>query len=242
MNSHDADALAKTMAASLAAGNPTRAYEVLAPVLEQRTPFRLLDQIAAGVGTGQWPETKALMECIAEGNLEGGWVVIGGILRQQYPFRPSTAFSECRRFIVAADKWHGADILGERAPGPALVQDFGQAVALLAPWRSDSTRWVRRSVGVAVHYWAKRARGDSALAEQAQSLLAFLETMFGEWEMDAVKGIGWGFKTLGRYYPVQLADWLVVQSGRRHRRLMMRKALTYLPEEECDRIMGAQDL
>ena len=33
--------------------------------------------------------------------------------------------------------------------------------------------------------------------------------MFEEWEMDAVKGVGWGLKTLGKHYPDLVADWLV---------------------------------
>ena len=182
------------------------------------------------------------MDLIAAGDKEGGWVVVGGVLHQDYPSQPENVFAECRRFIVAADKWYVADILSERVPGPALVEDFDQARALLAPWRNDSNRWVRRSVGVAVHFWAKRAHGDPALAERAKILLKSLEPMFGEWEMDAVKGVGWGLKTLGRYYPFQLADWLVAQSGRRHRRLILRKALTYLPERERDRVLGAYHL
>jgi hypothetical protein len=63
--------------------------------------------------------------------------------------------------------------------------------------------------------------------------------MFGEWEMDAIKGVGWGLKTLGRHYPDQVADWLVeqvVHQGRRHRALMLRKALTFLSEEKRARL------
>ncbi len=58
--------------------------------------------------------------------------------------------------------------------------------------------------------------------------------MFEERETDAVKGIGWGLKTLGKHYPDQLVDWLEVQiheHQRRHRKLMVNKALTYLPDE-----------
>ena len=224
-------------------GTPPEPIHCSNQFLEQRTPLSFAEiGLRPVVGAGQWPETKALLDCIAEGGSEGGWVVIGSVLRQQYPRRPSTAFSECRRFIVAANKWYGADISGERVPGPALVEDFDQALERLGPWRNDPIRWVRRSVGVAVHFWAKRSHGDPALEDRTQSLLTFLEPMFGEWEMDVVKGVGWGFKTLGRYYPVQLADWLMVQSGRRHRRLMLRKALTYLPETERARVMGAYGL
>jgi len=59
--------------------------------------------------------------------------------------------------------------------------------------------------------------------------------VFEEWEMSAVKGVGWGLKTLGKYYPGLMVDWLadeVVPGERRHRALMLRKALTYLSEEQ----------
>jgi len=122
-----------------------------------------------------------------------------------------------------------------------LVGEFQPSLVLLAPWRGDPNRWVRRTVGVSVHYWAKRSRGVAEQVDQARALLAFLEPVFDEWEMDAVKGVGWGLKTLGRYYPDLAADWLrqqLVQRQRRHRALMLRKALTYLSEEQRARATG----
>jgi len=59
--------------------------------------------------------------------------------------------------------------------------------------------------------------------------------------MDVVKGVGWGLKTLGRYYPDLVADWLaqqVVHRQQRYRTLMLRKALTYLPDEQRARATG----
>ena len=94
---------------------------------------------------------------------------------------------------------------------------------------------------MAVHFWAKRSRGAPDLVPRAEELLAFLEPLFGEWEMDAVRGVGWGLKTLGRYYPEQVACWLatdVVPGERRHRALMLRKALTYLSEAQQARALG----
>jgi len=151
------------------------------------------------------------------------------------------AFDRCRSYIVAADVWYGADILGERVPGPALAADFEQAVMQLAPWRKDQDAWVRRAVGVSVHFWAKRSRGAEELRPRAQALLDFLEPTFEEWEMDAVKGAGWGLKTLGKHYPDLVADWLaeqVVERQRRHRALILRKALTYLSSEQRARATG----
>jgi hypothetical protein len=176
---------------------------------------------------------------IAAGRTEGGWVVIGSALRQQLDRDLAGAFARCRAYVVAANVWYGADILGERVPGPALVSSFEPALVQLGPWRPDGNRWVRRAVGVAVHFWAKRSRGAPELRPQAEALLAFLDPMFSEWEMDAAKGVGWGLKTLGRTYPNLVADWLVEQTvhrGRRHRALMLRKATAYLPDDQRARV------
>ena len=59
--------------------------------------------------------------------------------------------------------------------------------------------------------------------------------------MDAVKGVGWGLKTLGKYYPDLVAGWLareIAPSQRRHRTLMLRKTTTYLSDEQRDRAIG----
>ena len=233
MKTKEARELGKRIAALVQAGQPDKAYALLAPVLAERTPFRLLDRIGEAVGAGPLDATSAFLDRVAADRTEGGWVVIGSALGQQLDRDSVDAFARCREYIIAADIWYAADILGERVSGPALVADFQPSLDLLAPWREDANRWVRCTVGVAVHFWAKRSRGE--LASQAEALLAFLEPMFEEWDMDAVKGVGWGLKTLGRHYPDLVADWVaqqVVQRQRRHRTLMLRRALTYLSEEQ----------
>jgi hypothetical protein len=171
-------------------------------------------------------------------------VVIASALGQRLDRDLDGAFALCRSYIVAADVWYGADILGERVPGPALLTHFDASLALLAPWRQDGNRWVRRTVGVAVHFWGKRSRGAPELRAEAEGLLAFLEPMFEEWEMDSVKGTGWGLKTLGRHYPDRVTEWLVeqvVRRQRRHRALMLRKATTYLSDEQRARLSAESE-
>ena len=184
------------------------------------------------------PEVNALLEKIADAKTEGGWVVIGSAVGQQLGRDFAGALDRCRTFVIAAGVWYATDILGERVPGPALVTDLRQALTLLAPWREDANRWMRRTVGVAAHFWAKRARGAPKLLPQAKILLDFIAPMFEEREMDAIKGVGWGLKTLGKYYPELVADWLAQQVAQRHpRALMLRKALTYLPARQRARIL-----
>jgi hypothetical protein len=241
MKTKEARELGKRIAALVQAGQIAQAYALLAPVLAERTPFRLLNRIGEAVGARPLGAANDFLERIAADKTEGGWVVIGSALGAQLERDPEGAFAHCHDFIVAADVWYATDILGERVPGPALLADFQPALDLLAFWREDANRWVRRTVGVAVHFWAKRSRGAAEHTAQAEALLAFLEPMFEEWEMDAVKGVGWGLKTLSRHYPDLVADWVaqqVVQRQRRHRALMLRKALTYLSDEQRARATG----
>jgi hypothetical protein len=233
MDAKTADTLGAQLAALLREGRPDEAQALLTPVLAERTPFRYLDRIARAVAGLPWPALDPFLARLAAGATEGGWVIVGSALGGQLARDLDGAFARCRTYVVAANVWYGADILGERVPGPALVAHFDQALPCLAPWRADDDRWVRRAVGVAVHFWAKRARGAPDLAGQAAALLDLLEPMFEEWEMDAVKGVGWGLKTLGRHYPDLLAPWLEEQVAvrqRRHRTILVRKATAYLPE------------
>ena len=217
------------------AGQITEASGLLAPVLKERTPFRLLDRIGAAIGVEPLTVVNPFLDRVSAGHTEGGWVVVGSVLGKQVDRDLKGAFSRCRDAVISADVWYATDILGERIPGPALVACFEPALAVLQNWRDDANRWVRRAVGVAVHFWAKRSRGVERLRPQAEALLSLLAPLFEEWEMDAVKGVGWGLKTLGKHYPDLLADWLaeeIVPGQRRHRALMLRKALTYLSEEQ----------
>jgi hypothetical protein len=239
MNAKQADRLGASIGLLVEKERYDDAYGALSTVLAERTPFRYLDRIGGELGRASLPQVNAFLERIARDRTEGGWVVIASALGRQMDRDFRGALARCRGYVVAADVWYGADIPGERVPGPALVCDFERALAELGPWRAAENRWVRRTVGVAAHFWSKRSRGAGELAPRAEALLEFLEPMFEEWEMDAAKGVGWGLKTLGRYYPGLITDWLVeqvVHRQRRHRALMVRKAVTYLSDEQRDRI------
>ena len=232
MKTKEADELAERISSAIQSRQPIQAYSLLESTVTERTPFRTLDRIGERIGRNPLEILNPLLDLISEAGTMGGWVIIGSSLKLQLVQDLEEACERCRTMIINADTWYGADIMGERVPGPALVNSFEPALKNLAPWRQDPNRWVRRSVGVSVHFWAKRSRASVDLIPNAETLLEFLESMFEEWDMNAVKGIGWGLKTLGKHYPDQLADWLEVQihqHQRRHRRVMVKKALTYLP-------------
>ena len=154
MRVQEATELGKRIATLIQAGHMLQAYTLLAPVLAGRTPFPLLGRIGEAIGTGSLEAVNAFLDHVAVASTEGGWVVIGSALGRQLERNLEGAFARCRAFIVAADAWYAADILGERVPGPALVAHFPSALEQLALWREDGNRWVRRTVGISVHFWA----------------------------------------------------------------------------------------
>ena len=238
MNTQEARSVGIEVSSLVRAGQLEQASARLAPILAGRTRFALLDRIGGAIGDGPLEPVNAFLDQVAAGRAEGGWVIVASALGRQLNRDMAGAFARCQTFVRLADIWYGTDILGERVPGPALVADMESALTLLAPWRGDPDRWVRRTAGVAAHFWAKRSRGE--YPAQAEALLAFLGPMFEERNVDAIKGVGWGLKTLGRYYPDLVANWLAGQLAQDHRcrALMLRKALTYLPAEQRARVLG----
>jgi hypothetical protein len=230
MNSRDADRLGLRILNLLRDGDPTGAQALLAPQLARRKPFRLLDRIGAQIGADPLPRADAFLDALARGRAMGAWPLIGSALAARLDTNFAGALARCRKFIVLGGVWYAADTLAERVPGAALVKDLGRTLAALERWRDDPDRWVRKSCGVAVHLWAKRTRGDPRRQPEVKRLLAFMAPMFMEEDPDAVKGIGWGLKTIGRFYPETLAPWLVRRIGRgnSYSPLMLRKAATYL--------------
>jgi hypothetical protein len=232
MQATEARELGRQVAVLLADNQVEAAYALLAPLLDQRMPFRLLDLVGGALGDCPVESSDAFLQTIAAGRSMGGWVVIASGLQPRLPGDLAGTLRRCHAYILQGDLWYVTDILGERVPGPALVQCFDPALRLLADWRFDPNPWVRRAVGVAIHLWTKRAHGDPAKLEQAGLLLDFLAPLLAERQVQAVKGVGWALKTMGKYYPDLLASWLAEQLSRpglAPTRLMLRKALTYLP-------------
>jgi len=234
VKTHEARELGRRIATLVQAGEMEEASAILRPILANPLAFRLLDQIGAPLGTLPFETTDPFFDWLSRLKAEGAWVVIASALRQKISGDLPGAMERARRYIILADIWYATDIFGERVPGPALVSNFQPALDKLGPWREDPNRWVRRSVGVAIHFWAKRTRDSAGSHAQTETLLEFLSPVFKERDDDAVKGFGWGLKTLGRYHPDQVGGWLENQAahyGRPARELMLQKTLTYLPAE-----------
>ncbi len=238
MNTADTQLLGNRIYVLLEEGETDDAYQILFPVLHTRTPFRLLDVIGLIIGQAHPSTVNPFLNLIAADQTMGGWIIIASVVQQTAKIDLTDSLSAVCDFVIRSDVWYAADSFGERVPGRTLVEQFEPTIAILSDWRDHPNRWVRRMVGVAVHYWAKQARGKTACAPQVERLLDLLEPMFTEQEQDAIKGIGWGLKTLGRYYPEIVTGWLLLQVDRPHRALMLRKAVKYLPSHLRVKVTG----
>ena len=237
MRKQDAIELGAAVHVYLEQGLEDEAFGLLLPVLGQRISFPRLENIGKAMATDNLGVIEPFLDRIAATQSEGGWVIIAAALQRYLPERLEYVFRRTRDFIIQANVWYACDIFGERIPGTALLQAFDRSLALLAHWREDANPWVRRTVGIAVHYWAKRTKGELRYLSQAHILLQFLEPLLEERDTRALKGIGWGLKTMGRYYPELTARWLEAQlrQGKQPRTLMVQKTVTYLPHHLRER-------
>jgi len=239
----EARSLGAEIASLVEKGEIAGAYALLSPVLAERTKFDMLRLIGVPVGNGSLDPTNVFLERIAAEQSEGGWVVIASALEAQLDRDPFGAIDRAHKYIILGDIWYAADIMGEGVIGEALISDFSSTLDLISPWRVDTNRWIRRAIGISAHFWAKRSQGEEQFEPMAETMLDFLDPMFDEWEMDTVKGIGWGLKTLGRNYPNLMSEWLEVQTiqdNRRCRAIMLRKAATYLGDDQRQRLLSYQ--
>ncbi len=208
------------------------AVKTVEPVLQQKIPFLLLDhagEVLGGLIIGKPRDLITFLDRIEATKAMGGYVVIGSVLNGFIEHDLTTALGKSKEYISKGRTWYVADIIGERVPGQALVKRFDEAFPILETFLREPDLWVKRSVGVAAHFFAKRVRGD---AGKAKRVIDLLSPCFEEKDTRIVKGIGWGLKTLGRYYPDLVVDFLKCQQGRKPSSLLMKKAITYLSPEK----------
>lgn len=225
--------IGKEIAYLLDDGKQEQAFRTLEPYLLQKIPFTHTGEIGRVIGVNAACPIEPFLQKVAATGAMGGWPIIGMALQTQIIDNATETLNTCRDFIIQGDTWYSTDILGERVPGPALLDDFDQTIQVLHIWRTDTHRWVRRAIGVTVHVWCKRTKGEPKKTAQAKQILELLQSLFGEQERDAVKGIGWGIKSMGKIYPELVSDWLInsiYPLEIKYRATMLNKAVEKLPD------------
>jgi len=211
------------------AGNMEEFWQTLNPILTSKTSFPQLDRIGLAFGKSAKSAPLKYIELfdeIQKDNRMGGYVIIGKALSVLLDIDLQLCLLKAREYLIKGDRWYVCDILGERVYGQALLRNFEETLPHLERFSRDQNRWVKRSVGVAVHSFVKRTHNDK---ERIKRLLELLSLQIEEKDTSAIKGIGWGLKTIGKYQPQLLEKYLrITLESKRMSKLMLRKAATYL--------------
>jgi 3-methyladenine DNA glycosylase AlkD len=212
-------------------------WNVLNPVLDAKVPFPLLDEMGRLLGeAGRLEPSKYFVvfnEIIAKDKM-GGYVIVGRALAAFLGTELEASINKAEEIIAEGQKWYVCDIVGERVLGQSLVTHFDSTLAILEPMTSVEDQWFRRSIGVAVHFFAKRNPEDIEKMRQLTALLLFL---IEDKRVNVVKGVGWGLKTIGKHQPKLVEDYLQeTMKTKRISKLMLRKATTYLDEKSKEKL------
>ncbi|MCW4016920.1 MAG: hypothetical protein NWF06_11160 [Candidatus Bathyarchaeota archaeon] len=134
-------------------------WKVLNPVLDAKVPFPLLDEIGKSLGTaGKLDKTRyfRVFDEIVATKKMGGYVIVGQALACFLETELEASIQKATKVIIEGKTWYVCDIVGERVFGQALVSYFEAAVLVLERMTSLENQEVKRSIGVAVHFFAKR--------------------------------------------------------------------------------------
>lgn len=204
-------------------------FLTLKPLLDSKCAFPKLDRI--GKILGECADTNerdlvSLLDKIVEYNAMGGYVIVGQALVQMLETNFARAMKLGQKYIEIGACWYVCDIIGERCFGQALNRHFESALPYLRSLLNDKNDWVKRSAGVAIHLFVKRNKTDQ---KNIQLLLQAVEPHIEEKNIDVVKGIGWGLKTIGKYHPDLMDTFLRKQFSKKRKLsgLMLSKATTY---------------
>ncbi len=213
-------------------------WSLLNPVLDAKVPFPLLDEIGRLLGeAGKHDPSRyfGVFDTIIASDKMGGYVIVGQALSAFLETELEASINKATETVTKGQKWYVCDIVGERVLGQALVDYFESAIPVLTRKTALEEQEVRRSIGVAVHFFAKRRPKDIERMKQLLQLLAF---MVEDRRVFVVKGVGWGLKTIGKHQPKLVEDFLKeILETKRISKLMLRKATTYMDEKTKEKLV-----
>ena len=218
-----------------------KVWDELLPVLNERTSFQMLDMIGSKIGErilSNKDNYLHFFDLLSNKKLMGGYVVIAQALISLLQDDCRKCFVKAKEYMLKGDEWYVCDTFGERVLGYAMIGHYDKTQSLFQEFICDDNHWVRRSVGVAAHFFAKRCKGNKRDAKKAAEILELLTPQICEQDIRILKGIGWGFKTLGRYYPELLVPYMKTQIGsKRISAVIIKKCVTYLDEVSRNEIL-----
>ena len=167
-------------------------------ILEYKIKFPLLEYFTQELAS-IIPSKSHLefLDWVVDEDYIGSYVITGKLLQLKLNANMEEVFSHAAKHMIKGDKWYSCDIISERVYGEGLLFDFEQAFFILTAFTKHESPWVRRAIGVAIHYATKRKVGR----EKASRLLDLTLSQIKDKHIEVKKGFGWGLKTLTKFHP-----------------------------------------
>ena len=238
MNREWARSTAKRLVEAINREDKEEFWSLLNPVLDAKVPFTLLDEIGrilGEAGRSDSPRYFGVFDTIIASDKMGGYVIVGQALSAFFETELEASINKATEIVTKGQTWYVCDIIGERVLGQALVDYFESAIPVLEQKTVLNGQEIRRSIGVAVHFFAKRRPRD---VERMEQLLQLLAGLVDDRRVFVVKGVGWGLKTIGKHQPKLVEDFLEkTLESKKISKLMLRKATTYLDDNAKERLL-----
>jgi len=167
-------------------------------VLKEKVRFPLLEfatrEIVQGVPAEDLIE---ITDRIISMDEIGSYVLAGIILQHRLQEHFPASIDKAVEYIIKGDKWYVCDIIGERVMGYSLLVNPEKTISVLQELTRHANKWIVRSVGVATHYAVKKGVGK----DYVEQLFLLLSGLANTTEFHTKTGIGWGAKTIAKFYP-----------------------------------------
>lgn len=231
--------LAKKTVDFILADNNKFALQTLKPILDAKCPFPKLDLLGMEIGKAGINQPIIFFKFFDETinyKTIGSFVIVGKAMIYFLKNNFDEVIKKSHEYIIKGDEWYYSDIIGHRTLGQALVDYFEKTLPFLDKFLQDKNKWIRKSVGIAIHCFSHEVLDKP---EKIKKLLELIKPYIKDKQTEVVKGIGWGLKTIGKYYPDILVEFLrkQIKAKKKISKLMIKKALTYLNIEQKKKIL-----
>lgn len=171
-------------------------------LLSYKTRFPVIESATLLALQKGWLNTSIINEIISFKSI-GGYVMAGMYLQKLAENDAEEAFSLAELFIISGNQWYVCDIVGERVMGHTLLTQPQKAFPLLCSYKQHTDKWLVRTIGVATHYAVKKGLKPEYVEKMFLELLELAHVT----EFHTKKGIGWGVKTIAKFYPTLIHQY-----------------------------------
>lgn len=179
--------------------------EVFHQVLSLKIKFPLLEY-AASYFYELLPQEQQLPFCDALESLNtmGGNVILGIMLQKRLNEHFEESFQKAAQYISNSEEWYVSDIIGERVFGYGLLTNPGNALPLIKNYAFHENNMVQRSTGAGMHYAIKKGLKKEFTKPVFELLLSKASIK----DYQAKRGIGWAAKTMSKFHPDVVNQYL----------------------------------